>query len=115
MRTPLLIGLAILAGCGSARCDDPFADELLRYFERMDRITVQSGDARNVNAVTHMIDPWPRYVHNRHIPGIGRRAVGAVDRFYNRVPTPSAGGSMGAGGGAQGGGGPTGGGNGGGQ
>ncbi len=74
--------LLILMTCGGARAaDDPFWDELARYFQRIDTISVTSGDARNVNAVTHIIDPWPRYVRNRRIPGNGQRMVGAVTRY----------------------------------
>jgi hypothetical protein len=78
-----LVALLILAACGGARADDPFLDQLSRYFERIDTLSVVSGDARDVNAVTHIIDPWPRYVGNRRIPGNGQRMVGAVDRYQN--------------------------------
>ena len=56
---------------------------MARYFQRIDTITVTSGDARNVNAVTHIIDPWPRYVRNRRIPANGQRMVGAITRYRN--------------------------------
>ena len=38
-------------------------------------------NAKNVNAATHVIDPWPRYVGNRRIPGNGERMSGAVERY----------------------------------
>lgn len=76
--------LLILLTCADARAaDDPFWDEMARYFQRIDTISVTSGDARNVNAVTHIIDPWPRYVGNRRIPANGERMVGAVSRYRN--------------------------------
>ncbi|ACK51618.1 conserved hypothetical protein [Methylocella silvestris BL2] len=98
-----LIGLMIVAACSGARAqdarvqchcyvlppagqamqDDPFWDEFGHYFQRIDRASVVSGDARDVNAVTHIIDPWPRYVGNRRIPANGQRMVGAIDRYQN--------------------------------
>ncbi|PNG27150.1 hypothetical protein [Methylocella silvestris] len=98
-----LIGLMILSACSSAlaqdarwQChcfapppareamrDDPFWDEFGYYFQRIDRASVVSGDARDVNATTHIIDPWPRNVGNRRIPANGQRMVGAIDRYQN--------------------------------
>jgi hypothetical protein len=78
------VALLILMACGDARAaDDPFWDEMARYFQRIDRVSVASGDARNVNAVTHIIDPWPRNVRNRRIPANGERMVGAISRYRN--------------------------------
>jgi hypothetical protein len=109
-----LIALVILTACGTARAqdgrlqcncfvlppganalpqDDPFWDEFGHYFQRIDKMTVVSGDARDVNAVTQIIDPWPLYVHDRRIPANGQRMVGAIDRYQNpkklgaRAPT----------------------------
>lgn len=88
-----LLALAIAIGGGGARAgdvlwgmprgDDPFFDEWARYFQRIDTITVDAGDARNVNAVTHIITPWPYYARNRWIPANGQRMVGAIDRYQN--------------------------------
>ena len=33
-----------------------------RHFHRSETITMSAGDAKRVNAVTHTIHPWPRYV-----------------------------------------------------
>jgi hypothetical protein len=63
--------------------DDPFWDEFGRYFQRIDTNSVVSGDAREVNAVTQIIDPWKPYVRDRRIPINGRRMVGAIDRYQN--------------------------------
>jgi hypothetical protein len=109
-----LIALVVLTAYGAARAqdgrlqcncfvlpppgyagvqDDPFWDEIGRYFQRIDTSSLVSGDAREVNAVTHIIDPWPPYARNRRIPANGRRMVGAIDRYQNpkklgaRVPT----------------------------
>ena len=87
------------------------------YFQRKDTIISGAGDARDVNAATHVIDPWPRYVGNRRIPANGDRMSRAVERYRQgsyRPPAPpiflaaSAGDGIGAaaaGGGAAGGGG----------
>jgi hypothetical protein len=61
---------------------DPFA----QYFERKDTIVSGAGDARNVNAATHIIDPWPRNVGNRRIPANGDRMSGALERYRTNTP-----------------------------
>ena len=61
---------------------DPFA----QYFERKDTIVSGAGDARDVNAATQIIDPWPRYVGNRRIPANGERMSGAIERYRTNRP-----------------------------
>ena len=56
-------------------------DEMDRYFQRSDTITMSAGDAKQVNAVTHTIHPWPRYVGDRRIAYDGRRVGAAVTRY----------------------------------
>lgn len=51
------------------------------YLRRIESINPSAGDAKSANAATHVIDPWPRYVTNRRIPGNGERMVGAVERY----------------------------------
>jgi len=71
----------------SAWDQDPFA----MYVERSDRVTLQAGNAKDVNAATHVIDPWPRYVGNRRIPGNGDRLSRAAERYRQgsyRQPAP---------------------------
>jgi hypothetical protein len=91
---------------------DPFA----QYIQRSDTITLGAGNARDVNAATHMIDPWPPYVGDRRVFGNGERMSGAVERYRDvsklpRAPRPivplydkqiGVGGSSGAGGGGAG-------------
>ena len=107
---PYLLG-CLGVGPGSCR----------QYFERKDTIVSGAGDARDVNAATHIIDPWPRYVGNRRIPANGDRMSRAVERYRQgsyRPPAPpifpiyggaigvtGAGGGAGVGGAAGGGGG----------
>lgn len=51
------------------------------YLQRSDKVTLSAGNAKEVNADIHVIDPWPRYVGNTRIPGNGERMAGAVERY----------------------------------
>ena len=115
MRTRDIIAFAVLvggslAGSGALAWDQ---DPIAMYFQRSDKITLGAGNAKAVNAATHIIDPWPRYVGNRRIPGNGDRLSRAVERYrqgsYRQPATPISpyfiGGYGGAGGGGAGGGG----------
>jgi hypothetical protein len=87
MKIRWIIGAATIAanlGCSGAWAWDQ--DPAAQYFERKDTIVSGAGDARNVNAATHIIDPWPRYVGNRQIPGNGQRMTGAVERYRTNTP-----------------------------
>ncbi len=82
-----IIGFAALLalfGQGSAFAGDyPFLDELTRYAERIDTLSVASGDAQSANVALQVIDPWPPYARDRRIPADGKRMVGAVNRYQN--------------------------------
>jgi hypothetical protein len=93
MKTVHIVAFAVLLGsfAGSSAClawdQDPFA----MYVQRSDKITLGAGDAKDVNAATHVIDPWPRYVGDRRIPGNGDRLSRAVTRYNQgsyRQPAP---------------------------
>lgn len=56
-------------------------DEMDRYFQRSETITMSAGDAKQVNAVTHTINPWPGYVGDRRIVTDARRTGSAVARY----------------------------------
>jgi hypothetical protein len=92
MKTRHIIALAVLVGnfasSGASAWDqDPFA----MYFQRSDTVTLGAGNAKDVNAATHVIDPWPPYVGNRRIPANGERMSGAVERYRGgsyRRPAP---------------------------
>jgi hypothetical protein len=112
MRTRHIVAFVVLvggslAGSGALAWDqNPFAT----YFQRSDKITLGEGDAKAVNAATHVIDPWPRYVGKRRIPGNGDRLSRAVERYrqgsYRQPAAPiSPYVGFGAGGGGAGGGG----------
>jgi hypothetical protein len=79
MKLRLLIILAALSlgGCYGLAGDD----EMSRYLQRSDTMTMSAGDAKQVNAVTHTINPWPRYVQDRRIATDARRTTGAVQRY----------------------------------
>src|SRR5437899_3665987 len=113
MKTGYIIALATLAGSfassdASAWDQDFFA----MYLQRSDTITLGAGNAKEVNAATHVIDPWPPYVGNRRVPGNGARMSGAFERYRDVTKLPDAprpilpiiGGQIGVGGGGGGGG-----------
>jgi hypothetical protein len=56
-------------------------DEMDRYVQRSDTLTMTAGDAKQVNAVTHTINPWPRNVGDRRIAYDARRVGAAVTRY----------------------------------
>jgi hypothetical protein len=77
-RTVAAVALAAACGgCWAGVYDNPAAE----YLHRSDTITLSAGNAKNVNAVTHIIDPWPRQVANRRIPGHGERIAHAMERY----------------------------------
>jgi hypothetical protein len=92
MKIRCIIGSAAFAA--SLTCSGAWAwdqDPAAQYFERKDTIVSGAGDARDVNAATHIIDPWPRYVGNRNIPVSGDRLSRAVTRYNQgsyRQPAP---------------------------
>lgn len=77
IRNLVLFAPILLGGCyGLAGHDD-----VDRYFQRSDTITMTAGDAKQVNAVAHTIHPWPRYVGDRRIAYDARRVGAAVTRY----------------------------------
>src|SRR3954465_1369114 len=58
-------------------------DEIDRYYQRSDTITLSAGNAKEVNAVTHTIHPWPRNVGDRRLAYDARRVGPAVTRYGN--------------------------------
>jgi len=85
-RTFLMVGLAAACGgCWTGIYEDPAAE----YLHRSDTITLSAGNAKEVNATTHIIDPWPRHAANRRIPGHGERMAHAIERYKSGAPTTS--------------------------
>ena len=54
------------------------------YLQRTDTITLGAGNAKEVNAAIHTIDPWPPRVGDPRIPANGERMVGAINRYQGR-------------------------------
>jgi hypothetical protein len=76
-----LVALAPLMFCSAVRADELIYEFAEPYLQRIEGLTASAGNAKDVNAVTHMVDPWPRYVNQRRIPANGQRMTGAVDRY----------------------------------
>src|SRR3954467_11483513 len=71
-------------------------DEMDRYFQRSESLTLSAGDAKQANAVTHTIHPWPSYVGDRRIVAEAAKTRGAIVRYRSgtqpRDPLPAFGG-----------------------
>jgi hypothetical protein len=79
-----LIFLMLSASAFSAGADDrTFEDFFGDYFQRSDSVTVGAGDAKQVNAASQMLDPWPPHVGDRRIPANGPRMTGAIQRYQD--------------------------------
>jgi hypothetical protein len=60
------------------------------YLDRRDTIALGAGDAIASDAVTEMVDPWPRVAAQRNIGFNGDRMESAVQRYKtNRSYPPS--------------------------
>ena len=81
--------LALAAACGGCWAG-PYESPGAEYLHRSDTITLSAGNAKDVNAATHIIDPWPRHVANRRIPGHGERIEHAMERYKSGTPGGSA-------------------------
>jgi hypothetical protein len=59
------------------------------WFERRDTVTLQAGDALAANKAMQLRDPWPPYVHDRHIMYHGEVIAGAIERYKaDRIKEP---------------------------
>lgn len=83
IRCLVLFAPLLLGGCYGLAGHD----EMDRYFQRSDTLTMTAGDAKQVNAVTHTIHPWPRNVGDRRIAYDARR-VGAAVTCYGKTQQP---------------------------
>jgi hypothetical protein len=59
-------------------------DEVDRYFQRSETITMSAGDAKQANAVAQTIHPWPPYVSDRRLAYDANRVGRAVTRYGNQ-------------------------------
>ena len=76
-----LLSISPLMICSNSRAGGFFQDFIEPYVQRIDGVTPGAGNARDINAVAHTIDPWPRNVGNRRIPANGERMSGAIERY----------------------------------
>ena len=82
-----MTALAPLALLGLTSCTGLYGhDEIDRYFQRSDKITLSAGEAKEVNAVGQTIHPWPPGVTDRRIVADGTKAAAAVDRYRRGAP-----------------------------
>jgi hypothetical protein len=77
MTCTVLLAVLSLGACNGLAGDD----EMERYYQRSDSIALSAGDAKQANAVTHTINPWPKGVGDRRIVYDARRVGGAVGRY----------------------------------
>ena len=91
MTCTVLLAVFTLGACNGLAGDD----EMDRYFQRSDTITLSAGDAKQANAVTHTINPWPSYVGDRRIVADAAKTRGAIVRYRSgtqpRDPLPALG------------------------
>ena len=91
MTCTVLLAVFTLGSCNGLAGND----EMDRYFQRSDTITLSAGDAKQANAVTHTINPWPSYVGDRRIVVGAAKTGGAVARYRSgtqpRDPLPAIG------------------------
>jgi len=65
-------------------------DEFQLYIRRSDRMTMSSGDAKEVNAMAHIPTPWPRGVNDRRIVSDGVRMQNSLDWYRRSARHPDA-------------------------
>jgi hypothetical protein len=91
LRLLAVLAVLLLGGCYGLAGDD----EMSRYLQRSDTITMSAGDAKQANAVTHTINPWPSYVGDRRIVVSAAKSQGAIGRYRSgtqpRDPLPAIG------------------------
>src|SRR3954454_21556614 len=89
MTCTVLLAVFTLGSCNGLAGND----EMDRYFQRSDTITLSAGDAKQANAVTHTINPWPRNVGDRRIVAEAAKTQGAIGRYRSgtqpRDPLPA--------------------------
>src|SRR3954469_816497 len=94
MTCTVLLAVFTLGSCNGLAGND----EMDRYFQRSDTLTLSAGDAKQANAVTHTINPWPSYVGDRRIVSQAAKTGGAIARYRSgtppRDPLPAFGGEI---------------------
>ena len=94
MGCTVLLAVFTLGSCNGLAGND----EMDRYFQRSDTLTLSAGDAKQVNSATHTIHPWPSYVGDRRIIVQAGKTNGAMTRYRKGSqpfdPLPGFGGSL---------------------
>jgi hypothetical protein len=80
-RARRMLGAALLLASVLGGCSDI-------YYDRRETIALGADDAKATNAVTHMVDPWPRYSSNNNIAFNGERMQAAAERYRQNKVTP---------------------------
>lgn len=85
-----IIRLLMLGGCWWWwECNGLWGnDEFQRYAQRSDRMTMTSGDAKEVNAMAHIPTPWPRGVNDRRIVADSAHMQHALDWYRRSARRP---------------------------
>jgi hypothetical protein len=86
----VILRLVMTGGCWWwAECDGLWGfDEFQHYVQRGDRMTMSSGNAKEVNAMAHIPTPWPRGVNDRRIVADSAHMQRALDRYRRSARTP---------------------------
>ena len=84
MKAILVAVVCLLVPVAAGQSGEWIYGEGAQYIQRSDTITLGAGNAKDVNAATHVIDPWPRDVSRRRIRFNGERMVGATQRYLGR-------------------------------
>jgi len=86
----IILAIAVVFGSATIGCwAGEYESNFDQYFQRSDTITLSAGNAKEVNATIHTIDPWPRRSANRRIPANGARMIGAIQRYRSNQQTQS--------------------------
>ncbi len=96
MTCTVLLAVVSLGACNGLAGND----EMERYYQRSDQIALSAGDAKQANAVTQTIHPWPLGVGDRRIIYQAQKTQGAIVRYRSgsqpRDPLPAIGLTSGA-------------------
>ena len=82
MTCTVLLAVFTLGSCNGLAGND----EMDRYFQRSDTITLSAGDAQHANSATQTIYPWPNYVGDRRIVAQAAKTNGAMVRYRSGTP-----------------------------
>jgi hypothetical protein len=85
-----ILRLVMVGGCWWwGECSGLWGDdEFQLYIRRGDRMTMSSGDAKEVNAMAHIPTPWPRGVNDRRIASDSVHMQRALDRYRRGAEPP---------------------------